>query len=189
MTKNHLERNEILESYRGDAKSYGARTTLHGVELLELPRFVDDRGLFVELFRNRSTHPGSESLTKFFEEDGIAQVNFSVVDSTTTVKGLHYHLKQSDIWYCPPVSKMKVVLWDLRSNSPTSDQIQVVILGGERDKLLKIPPGVAHGFRPLCDHCVLIYFVTQPFDPDAPDEYRVPWDHPRIASLWGVENA
>ncbi len=189
MSKKTLDRSQILEPFRSDRKAYSGKTALDGVEILDLTRFVDDRGMFVELFRTRATHPGSEPLARFFDGEEIAQVNYSAVDATTTVKGLHYHLKQSDIWYCPPASKMKIVLWDLRTDSPTSDQIQVVVAGGGRDMLVKIPPGVAHGFRPLCDNCALIYLVTQPFDPNAPDEYRVPWDHPRVASLWNVENA
>ncbi|MCP4896373.1 MAG: spore coat protein [bacterium] len=189
MTNKPLDRSEILDAFRDERKIYHPKTVIDGVEVLNLNRFLDDRGLFVELFRTKATHPGSEPLAKFFEDLDIAQVNYSVVDAKSTIKGLHFHLKQYDIWYCPPGSKMKVVLWDLRSKSPTSDSIQVLVIGGERDGLLKIPPGVAHGFRPLCDNCALIYFVTQPFDPDAPDEFRVPWDHPRIVSLWDVENA
>jgi dTDP-4-dehydrorhamnose 3,5-epimerase len=115
-------------------------------------------------------------------------LNFSLVTASDHVKGLHYHLKQSDIWFCPPPSKLKVVMLDLRKDSPTAGQTQVVVLGDGKDALVKIPPGVAHGYRPLTVPCGLFYVVTRCFDLDAPDEYRVAWDHPLVRDLWPVRN-
>ena len=46
--------------------------------------------------------------------------------------------------------------------------------GGGQDLLVRIPAGVAHGYRPLTNPCALLYFVTETFDPAAPR--RVP--HP-----------
>ena len=38
--------------------------------------------------------------------------------------------------------------------------------------LVRIPAGVAHGYRPLTNPCALLYFVTETFDPAKPDEFR-----------------
>jgi len=188
MVEETLRPDEIIEEQRGTVKEYTPLTSIEGVEILRLERHVDDRGLFLEIFRRRATHPGSEPLAAFFQNVPVAQMNYSAVDSDTTVKGLHYHLKQADIWFCPPDSKMKIVLWDLRKGSSTSGATQVLVSGGGRDLWLKIPPGVAHGYRALSSPCALLYIVTREFDLDDPDEYRIPWDHPSIRSLWEIEN-
>lgn len=189
MSNSELRPEDILAEHRGTAKSYAGADTIDGVETLRLRRLVDDRGLFLEIYRNRATGAGSEELARFFAGVEVAQMNYSLVDFTSTVKGLHYHLKQTDIWFCPPHSKMKIVLWDLRASSTTSGATQVVVSGDGRDMWLKIPPGVAHGYRPLTEHCALLYIVTRPFDLDDPDEYRAPWDHPAVRDLWGIENS
>jgi dTDP-4-dehydrorhamnose 3,5-epimerase len=179
---------ELLAEFGGRKKSYEKAAAIAGVEVLPLRRHVDDRGLFLEVFRSHSTHLGTESLVEFFAGLDLAQHNYSLVTTEDHVKGLHYHLKQADVWFCPPPFKLKVVLLDLRRGSPTAGQAQVVVLGDGRDALVKIPPGVAHGYRPLTVPCGLFYLVTSCFDLGDPDEYRVPWDHAAVRGLWDVAN-
>ncbi|MGE5235513.1 MAG: dTDP-4-dehydrorhamnose 3,5-epimerase family protein [Acidobacteriota bacterium] len=183
-----LSPRDLLEGLNGTQKVYEKPAVITGVEVIPLTRFVDDRGLFLEVYRRHATHQGSEPLAHFFTGIEIAQLNYSLVTAAEHVKGLHYHLKQSDVWFCPPPSKLKVVMLDLRRSSPTAGATQVVVLGEGRDACVKIPPGVAHGYRPLSMPCGLFYFVTRCFDISAPDEYRIPWDHPAIRELWDVKN-
>jgi dTDP-4-dehydrorhamnose 3,5-epimerase len=183
-----LTAGELLDGYGAARKSYDKAPAIEGVEVVSLRRHVDDRGLFLEVFRRRATHLGSEALAELFAGVDLAQVNYSLVTAEDHVKGLHYHLKQADVWFCPPPFKLKVVLLDLRKTSPTAGRAQVVVLGDGRDALVKIPPGVAHGYRPLSVPCGLFYLVTQCFDLADPDEYRVAWDHPAVRDLWGVAN-
>ncbi len=188
MTEHAISPEAIVPELRGPAKRYQTGTALDGVETLRLRRLVDDRGSFMEIYRRDATQAFSEPLAAFFRDIEVVQMNWSLVDLNTTVKGLHYHLKQTDVWFCPPGSKMKIVLWDLRRSSPTSGATQVVVAGGEADLWVKIPPGVAHGYRPLSQPCALLYIVTRAFDVEDPDEYRVAWDHPTVRRLWEVEN-
>ncbi len=189
MSEHVISPDEIVPELQGPAKRYQPAPALDGVETLRLRRLVDDRGSFLEIYRRDATQPFSEPLTEFFRGIEVVQMNFSLVDLNTTVKGLHYHLKQTDVWFCPPGSKMKIVLWDLRRASSTSGRTQVVVAGGGADLWVKIPPGVAHGYRPLSEPCALLYVVTRAFDLDDADEYRVAWDHPAVRELWEVENA
>lgn len=179
-----LRREDLLEP--GERKGYGSPPAIHGVEVYTLTRHVDDRGLFLELFRTAATHPGSEKLAQFSGMVNLAQLNYSLVTASDHVKGLHVHLRQDDLWFCPPPFKMKVVLLDLRRRSPTAGGTQVVVLGEGRDAWVRIPAGVAHGYRPLTVPCGLFYLVTRCFDAGDPDEYRIPWDHPAVAHLWEV---
>jgi dTDP-4-dehydrorhamnose 3,5-epimerase len=179
---------DLLDGFSGTQKHYDKPRPIEGVEMLPLQRFVDDRGLFMEIYRDGTTHPGTEKLVEFFAGVHLAQLNYSLVTVGDHVKGLHYHFKQSDVWFCPPPFKLKVVLFDVRRTSPTAGSTQVVVLGDGRDAWLKIPPGVAHGYKPLTVPCGLFYVVTRCFDIGDPDERRIPWDHPAVKDLWAVKN-
>ena len=76
----------------------------------------------------------------------------------------------------------------MRKDSPTYLRTQVVVAGDGQDLLVRIPEGVAHGYRPLTNPCALLYIVTRTFDVADPDEYRIPWDHPAVRDLWEVPN-
>ena len=63
------------------------------------------------------------------------------------------------------------------------------MLGSGRSRLLRIPPGVAHGARNLgSSPGRIIYFVDVPFssDPSECDEGRLPWDYSGVANIWEV---
>jgi len=179
---------DIVPEFRVEAKDYARPTPVEGVRILSLTRFIDDRGFFMEIFRSRAAHDGGKPLAEFFRGVDAAQMNYSIVDADNHIKGLHYHLKQDDIWFFPPPSKAKIVLYDIRKDSPTRGATQVVVAGGGKDLLVRIPAGVAHGYRPLTNPCALLYFVTVVFDPASPDEYRVAWDHPAVRDLWEIPN-
>jgi dTDP-4-dehydrorhamnose 3,5-epimerase len=183
-----VQPDDIAPDFRSPAKSYSKPGPIDGVRTLRLTRFTDDRGFFFEIFRSRPTGQAGSELAAFFDGVATAQMNYSVVDADQHVKGLHYHLKQDDVWFFPPPSKAKVVMLDVRKSSPTSGRSQVVVAGGGQDLLIRIPAGVAHGYRPLTNPCALLYVVTEVFDPAAPDEYRIAWDHPAVKTLWTIPN-
>lgn len=178
---------DIASEFRAQPKSYKRAASIEGVRTLRLSRFTDDRGFFLEIFR-AAAHPEARALADFFQGVAVAQMNYSAVEADGHIKGLHYHLRQEDIWFFPPPSKAKVVLYDIRKSSPTSGQTQVVVAGGGQDLLVRIPAGVAHGYRPLTNPCSLLYIVTEAFDPAQPDEYRIAWDHPAVKDLWEIPN-
>lgn len=179
---------DIAPEFRTPPKDYARPAPIDGVRTLRLTRFTDDRGFFLEIFRSRSNGAAGRELAEFFHGIPVAQMNFSVVDAEGHIKGLHYHLKQDDIWFVPPPSKAKFVLFDVRKDSPTFGRTQTIVAGGGQDVLVRIPAGVAHGYRPLTNPCALLYFVTESFDPAAPDELRIAWDHPAVRHLWEVPN-
>jgi dTDP-4-dehydrorhamnose 3,5-epimerase len=179
---------DIAPEFRLESKSYRASTPIEGLRTIRLSRHTDDRGFFFELFRAKPNHAESRSLAEFFAGAAAAQMNYSVVDADRHIKGLHYHLKQEDIWFFPPPSKAKVVLFDIRKKSPTFGRTQVLVAGGGQDILIRIPAGIAHGYRPLTNPCALLYIVTETFDPSAPDEFRVAWDNPAVKELWETPN-
>ena len=178
----------IGEEFRSGTKAYGKPGPIDGVAIHRLPRFVDDRGFFQEIYRAKADHAGSEPLAEFFRDVPLAQLNYTIVNAENHVKGLHFHLKQQDVWFCPHPSKAKFVLFDVRKASPTYLRTQVVVAGDGQDLLVRIPEGVAHGYRPLTNPCALFYVVTRTFDVNDPDEFRIAWDHPAVRDLWEVPN-
>lgn len=178
----------VAEEFRSGVKSYAKAGPIDGVEVFRLARFVDDRGFFQELYRAKADHPGSEALAAFWKDVPVAQLNFTIVNAEDHIKGLHYHLKQQDVWFCPHPYKAKFVLLDVRKDSPTYLRTQVLVAGDGQDLLVRIPEGVAHGYRPLTNPCALFYVVTRTFDVADPDEWRIAWDHPLVRDLWEVPN-
>jgi dTDP-4-dehydrorhamnose 3,5-epimerase len=183
-----LSPGDVSEEFRSAPKRYAGRAPIEGVRVHRLRRLVDDRGFFLEVFRRRADGSHGEDLAGFWKDVEPAQLNFSVVAADNHIKGLHYHLEQEDIWFCPPPSKIKIVLFDIRTASSTFGKTQVVVAGDGQDVLVRIPEGVAHGYRPLTNPCALVYVVTKTFDPANPDEYRIAWDHPAVRDLWEIPN-
>lgn len=98
------------------------------------------------------------------------------------VKAWHVHQKQTDWWYvCSGV--LKVVLYDTRPDSSTHGETEEVIMGeGVSPRVLKIPPGVAHGCKCMSGPANLLYITSETYDPD--DEGRIPHDDAEIGYDW-----
>ena len=161
---------------------YSPKKRIEGVEIVQLRRFNDDGGAMTELGRlDAGMHkdlPGFEA----------RQVNYSVVEPLA-VKAFHLHKRQTDVWYVPPSDKLLLVLADVREGSPTEGKVERIVLGDGNSRLVRIPPGVAHGCKNLrpATQSTIIYFVDVQFSVDEHcDEGRLPWDH-FGAEVWEVE--
>ena len=158
---------------RFQLQSYEPRPRIDGVEIVELTRHVDDGGSITELLRLDGGGPrGLSGIT-------IRQVNYSEAEPGV-IKAFHLHSRQTDVWYVPPSDRLLVVLVDVRKGSRTEGVCQRLVLGAGASRLVRIPPGVAHGVRNIgttTGH--LIYFVDEYFtaDPATCDEGRLPWDY------------
>ena len=153
-------------------QEYGKKPGIEGVERVPLKLNTDDGGNFAEVFRLENGQvPG---LQKPFT---VKQVSFSVM-MPGVVKAYHIHKTQEDLWFVPPTHRLLVNLHDLRQDSPTFDMHERIVLGGGNAMLLRIPNGVAHGARNCYNEPMyLFYATTTQFNIDAPDEFRLPWDH------------
>ncbi|MFS8579567.1 MAG: dTDP-4-dehydrorhamnose 3,5-epimerase family protein, partial [Novibacillus thermophilus] len=81
------------------------------------------------------------------------------------------------------------VLVDMREDSRTFKETNVFYMGEENPSVLLIPRGVAHGYRVLGNEpLTIVYLTTQSYSPDAPDEYRIPWNDPEINFNWQTEH-
>lgn len=152
------------------------RTELEGVVIIEPKVFGDDRGYFMETFRQN-----------LFEEN-VAKINF-VQDNESkskkgVLRGLHYQL--------PPFAQSKLVrvikgkildvAVDIRKTSPTFKKYVAVELSDENKRQLFIPQGFAHGFLVLSDEAIVVYKVDNYYSPKHDRSIR--FDDPEINIDW-----
>jgi dTDP-4-dehydrorhamnose 3,5-epimerase len=78
---------------------------------------------------------------------------------------------------------LQVVLYDLRESSPSFGKLNTLFVGTLRPWKLRIPPGVAHGYKVVgIDTCLLVYAMNRFYNPQ--DEGRIPFDDPGINYDW-----
>ncbi len=144
---------------------------IKGVEFKELKTHTDERGFFREVLR------ASDPILA----QGFAQWSHTM-SYTGVAKGWHVHQKQVDWWYLA-IGAIKVALYDARPASPTHGELIEFIMGEQHGpRVVKIPPGVAHGYRVLEGPAHLFYIVSEEYD--GTDEGRIPHDDPEIGYDW-----
>ena len=160
-------------------QAYGAAPSIDGVALVELRRHHDDGGSMTELVRLADGRTGA---LPGFE---VRQANYSEL-APGALKAYHLHVRQTDVWFVPPTDRLLVVLLDVRQGSPTEGARMRLVLGDGASRLLRIPPGVAHGVKNLgVTTGRILYFTDVHFSPEPSmcDEGRLPWDFAG-AEIW-----
>lgn len=150
-----------------------ASALIKGVYTIPLKTFGDTRGFFFETFR-RSWIPEAREMVQ-------GNCSFS---SAGVLRGLHYHLKQADLWNVP-VGQVRAVLYDFRQESPTRGASEVVEMGEANRVALYIPKGVAHGFLALRES-YMTYLVDEFYDNS--DELGILWNDPVLKVDWGASS-
>jgi dTDP-4-dehydrorhamnose 3,5-epimerase len=149
---------------------------IDGVVVKPLRAIPDDRGRLMEILR---------------ADDELFSA-FGQVYMTTTypgvVKAWHMHKLQTD--HMAAVAGMfRLALYDARESSSTKGRLQEVYMGMHQPVLVRIPPGVYHGW--ICvslEEGIVINVPDLPYDRRNPDEYRLPPDSPEIAYDWNRRN-
>jgi dTDP-4-dehydrorhamnose 3,5-epimerase len=140
-----------------------------GVEVIPLRRVEDERGWFEELRRESRLPKPSLQTNLSFSRAGV-------------IRGLHYHERgQDDLFVCLEGMARVVVL-----DRDTGETFWLDI-GDDNPAAVYVPGHHAHGFEALTDVLVL-YHVSEEYDPADPDEHAVPWDDPRVKHLWSTQS-
>ena len=142
---------------------------IDGLRRVELTRFDDERGWFMELMR-------ASGLPKPVRQANLAR------SRRGTVRALHYHERgQDDLFVCLQ-GMVRVVVLDRSSGEAFTEDI-----GDDNPVAIYVPGTNAHGYEALTD-CLFCYFVTEEYDPASPDEHGVAWNDPRVAHLWSTRS-
>ena len=150
-----------------------------GVEIEPTVQWPDDRGCFAEIFRF-----GAPGIAREFVSDGGHQIQVSfTVSYPGVIKAIHYHFEQTDLW-APLAGMFQVFLCDLREESQSWGCINTLFIGAQRHWKVRIPPGVAHGYKVIgTEPAQLLYATNHFYDPN--DEGRITFDDPDINYDWG----
>ena len=156
------------------------RLEIKDVVQIEPVKFKDDRGFFEEVFK-------ISDFKNFGIDINIKQVNFS--HSTKGVlRGLHYQLA--------PFAQAKLirvisgaifdVAVDLRKGSPTFAKWVGVILNSNKESMLYIPEGFAHGFEVLSDTVDFEYLCSNVYSPE--NERGIIYNDETLNIKWSTKN-
>jgi dTDP-4-dehydrorhamnose 3,5-epimerase len=144
---------------------------IEGVEIKKLITHKDKRGFFRELIRKSD---------KFFKGQ-FGQLSHSMARKGV-FKAWHLHKKQTD-WICVLIGDIKLVLYDTRKKSKTYERLQEIKIGEKfGKKVVKIPPGVAHGYKVINGPMHIIYVANREYEPK--DDLRIPHDDLKIGYNW-----
>ena len=156
-----------------DAPTATVGSLPHDLRLTPLEPHGDDRGTFIELYREEW-------------ETGVAPIQWNVVHSEAGVlRGVHVHPRHDD--YLTIVrGRSTVGLRDLRQDSPTEGAAACVELSAERPTAISIPHGVAHGFY-FHEPSTHVYAVSHYWD--MTDELGCRWDDPALEIPWPQQQA
>jgi dTDP-4-dehydrorhamnose 3,5-epimerase len=134
---------------------------IDGVTVAKLKVIPDERGRLMEMLRN-----DEGDFLKF----GQAYMTTAYPGA---VKGWHYHKIQRDNMVVVS-GMMKIVLYDMRADSPTRGELLEIFAGTFNPVRVSIPPGVCHGFKCIStDEAIVINIPTELYRYDDPDEFRI----------------
>lgn len=153
-------------------------TNIPDVKLLEPQVFGDERGFFMETFRD-----------EWFKQN-VADRTFVQENHSKSIKGvlrgLHYQTENTQGKLVRVVQGAVFdVAVDLRKSSPTFGQWVGEVLSAENKRQLWVPEGFAHGFYVLTETAEFTYKCTDYYNPKA--EHSLLWNDPTVAIDWNLD--
>jgi len=156
------------------------RLEISEVVLVEARSFSDDRGFFLESFKESDFV--SNGIDVKFTQDNISHSIKNVL------RGLHYQKN--------PKAQAKLVTAiqgeifdvavDIRKGSPTFGRWVAEILSEKNHKSLFVPRGFAHGFCVLSDEADVLYKVDNEYSSE--NERGIIWNDLTLEINWPSDN-
>lgn len=155
------------------------RTSIHDVVIIEPQIHGDERGYFVETFRQDKLE-GFLGFKVNFCQDNESK------SSKGVLRGLHYQLAAASQTKLVRVIQGSVldVAVDIRKGSTTFGQHVAVELSAENKKQLFVPRGFAHGFVVLEDDTIFAYKVDNYYSPE--NDRGIAFNDPAIGIDWKI---
>ena len=142
---------------------------IKGVKIIRLQQIVDERGKIMHMLKATDEH--------FI---AFGEIYFSCA-WPGTIKAWHVHQTMT-VNNAVVSGRAKLVLFDMREDSSTKDELQEIYLGEDNYVLVQIPPGIANGYKAYGDKMVILAnAATEPHDPDEmirldPFTAEIPYD-------------
>ena len=146
------------------------------LEILPVLR-SDPRGSFVKTF-HAAAFATLRLTTQFAEE-------YYSISKCGVLRGMHFQTPPAEhtkMVYCV-LGRVRDVVVDLRVESPTFGQYEIIDLNAELANMLYIPAGLAHGFYVGSETAILLYKVTSVYSPQNDkgilwSSLGIPWPAP-----------
>lgn len=152
-------------------------TGLEGLFAIKPKVFRDERGFFLETFRDSFIH-------EHFGDVRFVQDNHARSERPGVLRGLHFQL--------PPATQAKLVrvtrgavydvAVDLRVGSPTYGKWYGIELSADNFLQLFVPKGFAHGYMTLAPGTEFEYKVDAYYAPDR--DAGIAWNDPDLGIDW-----
>ncbi len=155
------------------------KSELPGVLLIRFAPIDDERGLFVDVYREAAFQDAG--ITETFTQNAIARSN-----QINTVRGLHFQR--------PPAAQSKIVrvqsgrvfdvVVDLRRGEATYGRHIALEMAADDFVALYVPVGCAHGYVTLSDEAEIHYAICGDYSPA--DAGGVLWNDPNLGIHWPI---
>jgi len=154
-------------------------TELKGAYIIELEKFEDERGFFTRVWDK-----------KIMQDQGLksdlVQMSFSFSKKKGTLRGMHFQeepFREVKIVKCIQ-GKIFDVIIDLRVESRTYKKWIGIELSADKQKMIYVPEGFAHGFQTLEDNTHVLYQMSNWFSPE--HEKGIRWDDKDFNIKWPI---
>jgi dTDP-4-dehydrorhamnose 3,5-epimerase len=157
-----------------------SRAEIPEVMLIQPPVFRDGRGFFMESYKRSE-----------FAAHGVAEIFVQSNHSRSSngvLRGLHYQKE--------PRAQGKLVraimgeifdaVVDIRHGSPNYGKWLGVTLSAQRQTMLYVPAGFAHGFLVTSEEAEVLYMTSEEYAPSY--EAGILWNDPDLAIGWPCDN-
>jgi dTDP-4-dehydrorhamnose 3,5-epimerase len=153
-------------------------TSLPGLVIIEPDLHGDERGFFVESFRE-------SALAELGIHDRWVQDNHSR-SGRGVVRGMHFALPpgQAKLIRCARGAILDVCV-DIRRGSPTYGRWEAVELDDRAMRMLYVPVGFAHGYCVTSDVADVVYKCSSYYD--AAVEREISVHDPDVGIVWPVD--
>ena len=152
------------------------KTTIPDVFILEPRVFGDARGFFFESFNQRVFDELTGTNHSFVQDNHSRSAK-------VVLRGMHFQTQQAQGKLVRVVrGKVFDVAVDIRKDSPAYGQWFGLELSEENQRMLWVPPGLAHGFLVLSDTAEFLYKTTDYYAPQY--EASLAWNDPTVNIDW-----
>ena len=145
---------------------------LDGIKVFDIQKTPDERGFFTEVAR--------KDWSNLFGEQWITQANLSR-SYPGMIRAWHRHARGQVDYFIVLQGAMKIVAFDGNTQSKTFSKLVEIVASEERLQIVRIPGSYWHGTKTVGNEPSLtMYFVSNLYNYDNPDEERRPWDDSSI---------
>lgn len=148
------------------------KSSIEGVKIIPLRKIPDERGTIMHGVRR-------DNILNDFGEVYFKKLYGGVAN------GWHVHERLILNYICL-TGMIKLVLYDLREDSPTYKNLQEIFFGDDNYCLVHIPPGVANGSKGMTyPYALICNIASEPHDPALkykridPHSGEIPYDWAR----------